>query len=219
LAVKHLIGLPNYDKLFQNFNAFNIEGISRAQEIRLTASTDGKSVDIFYRDDCTVEGWFPRPVQPDISLSSHWARIFRHPDARQGNPMSFTHVPLSERGKRQCWLYNVCFAGGATETYVLPCPPLPVQFDRDVLLADLKHLERQPFSSDFFKSIESVKTDIRKLLRLKSLTHAYGATWDDFFLSLPQAPDDERFPLLTSRCALQDLLNSYLGDVQVVSSN
>jgi len=218
LDVKHLIGMPNYAKLFENFNAFNIEGITRAQEIRITASLDGKSVDIFYREDCTVEGWFPRPVQPDASLALHWANVFQHPDKAQGNPISFTHMPLTnERGNRQSWLYNVTFAGGATESFTLRCPSLPVQLDRDILIADLQRIERQPFSPIFFQDIAVVRHKVRTLLQLKSLTHNYGAAWEDFFLSLPQSQDDERFPLFVPSCALIKLFNSYFGEIQVTN--
>jgi hypothetical protein len=66
-------------------------GISTAHVIRIVARGKGSSaVDIQYKEDCRVAGWFPSPVSRCAHTS--WNTVFRHEDVLQG--FSFFYLLL-----------------------------------------------------------------------------------------------------------------------------
>lgn len=200
-----------------NVNEESPIGLMEAHELRLNVSSEHEGyVQLFYRDDCTVEGWYPRPVLPNASLSSTWTNFFKSSDPAQGDPVSLNHHPLTnERGRRQCWSYSVRFEGGAVEEFVLPCPPILLNLGRDQLIQELKHIHRQVFTENGFKGLQKGKDKVYELLRCRAYMDTFGGVWDDFFNDLPHSNDDPRYPLETDKCMLRSLLKRYMADVQV----
>lgn len=218
LCVESLVGIPDYESMLDKmgFNAGSAEGLMNAQEFRLSTDADTGKVQLHYRDDCTVDGWLPRPVLPTTTLASTWKDFFKCSDPTQGIPVSFTHHPLTgERGRRQWWSYDVKFAGGASQEFELPCPSIPIQLDREELVEELAKLQRQTFSEKGFKQLETGKQNVRRLLEMKGYWPSYGFIWDQFFADLPQDDNDSRYPKLVSKSALKELAENYKGDVQV----
>ena len=85
------------------FNTSHAEGISAAQELRIDATpvVDEAGEDtgvtkprLFYRDDCTVEGWYPRPVLPTRILSHTWSDYFKPSNPGAGLPVSVFSLML-----------------------------------------------------------------------------------------------------------------------------
>ena len=60
IRVRRLIGIPDYDAIFSDFNSENVTGIFDMQQIRLTSVPDASALDMKYRTDTTKPGWLPR---------------------------------------------------------------------------------------------------------------------------------------------------------------
>lgn len=177
------------------------------QEFRLSLNGTTEEVQLHYREDCTVDGWLPRPVLPTLALSFTWKDQFRCSDPSQGFPVSFTHNPTTgERGNRQAWSYDVLFAGGVTEEFTKPCPSIPISINKEAVIEGLKKLPRQTFTEKGLKQLEKGKDNVYKLLRMKGCWSTYGFIWEQFFRDLPQSDDDDRFPKLAIKVQLRDLL-------------
>jgi len=216
LDVKSIVGIPDYETLFTDFNAGDADGLMAAQEFRLALNSTTEEVQLHYRNDCTMDGWLPRPVLPTTELSSTWKDKFVCSDPTQGAPVSFTHYPLTgERGNRQAWMYDVMFARGMTEEFILPCPSIPVSLVKATLVEGLKELPRQKFSAKGMKQLANGKDNVYKLLQMKGHWPTYGFVWEQFFNALPQSDDDERFPVIAKNVALKDLVKLFQKDVQV----
>ena len=217
LNVESIIGIPDYGSLFQDFNKANADGLMAVQELRISAGSKEGSVEVHYRDDCTVDGWLPRPVLPTVALSHTWKDMFKCSDPRQGFPVSFSYHPTTgERGNRQSWIYDVRFAGGMVEEFTLPCPSIPVTMTRDVLVEGLREMPRQVFTEKGLKQLATGKDNVFKLLKMKGYWSTYGFIWEQFFLDLPQSDDDIRYPKIAEKVALRHLFNKFGGvNIQV----
>ena len=63
----------------------SILGIQSAQLIRITARADGSGCDVYYKDEASRSGWFPRPSQSSV-YTPIWKTMFKHPtDELQGH--------------------------------------------------------------------------------------------------------------------------------------
>lgn len=56
LDVHQIIGCTDFDEVFQKINKFNVDGISAAHTIRITAAPDGSGPVIFYKEDNSKPG-------------------------------------------------------------------------------------------------------------------------------------------------------------------
>lgn len=120
-----------------------------------------------------------------------------------------------ERGRRQAWGYDVTFAGGAMEHFVLPCPSVPVHINKECLMASLSKLRRQKFNEDAFKNLAKSRFHINRLLEMKNLTFLFGPSWDLFYKNLPESESDDRFPLLAPKSLLSLWAEDNKREIQV----
>ena len=125
--VQRLVGITDYEQMFGQgvksfegnnfmcklscFSNCSIQGIRKAQSIRITARADGTGCDVYYKDEASRSGWFPRPTQSSV-YTPMWKSIFKHPtDELQGHPVSAIVTPIQEKGQRQSWQYLVTYFG------------------------------------------------------------------------------------------------------------
>ena len=90
IDVDVLTSLPDYEQLFNDLN-FDVEdfvGLKEMHEFRINMNAAGTGSQLHYREDCTEEGWYPRPVQPSQSLSSQWKNHFKAASPLDGLPVS-----------------------------------------------------------------------------------------------------------------------------------
>ena len=130
---------------------------------------------------------------------------------------SFTLSPLTrDHGERQSWLYDVKFAGGGSQVFILPCDAIRITLNCDDLFRGLTTmLQRHPFLEKAFRCFAEAKEKIKKLLELRRVTDQYWPEWEAFFESLPQSEEDPRYPLAITTSALLSLMNHFMGAVQV----
>lgn len=132
--------------------------------------------------------------------------------------VSMHHYPLSgEHGTRQQWAYDITYASGHVQTHIKSCPSLPVNLKPNVLIDELENLRRQEYHSPFFKSKPVVLGCILKVLNSRHLDAATSEWWINYFESLPNCLEDERYPVLHSYNSLKYLAQNYKRDVQVRS--
>ena len=112
LDVDQLISIPSYSSILEGFCDGNINGISSAHVVRLTAKSDRSGINMHYQESCQEDGYYPRPIQvmtidPDMWKCCHNG-ILAHPDPAQGIPRIIETRPLSnEAGRRLEWSYKV----------------------------------------------------------------------------------------------------------------
>ena len=177
MAVNRLISIPDYASIFSDFNKNNIEGLSHISLCRITAKQDGEGVEMYYKEDSTANGWFPRPII--VADKEKWKELFQPDDITQGVPIDVIPIPLMDRGQRQRWRYDVQFEGGDKKEFVYPCIPLPVTLTRQNVLDRLRLVPHQvPLKTWFDKSAEVV-SNIKKLLTHRMMDR-YIPEWDVF---------------------------------------
>lgn len=160
LSVNRLISIPDYASIFSDFNNNNIEGLSQISLCRITAKANGEGVNMYYKDDSTADGWFPRPII--AANKSDWDNLFLPDDVSQGIPIEVVSNPLMDRGQRQSWQYNVVFEGGEKKQFVIPCTPLPVNLNRATVIERLSIVPHQiPLGSGLIRSMMFLKISKR----------------------------------------------------------
>lgn len=78
LDVIRIVGISDFDSVSTMFNTENVQGISSAKVIRITAEKDGSRVNIFYKPDATKPGWFPRPLPPHDVHARHTVSVLAY---------------------------------------------------------------------------------------------------------------------------------------------
>ena len=133
-------------------------------------------------------GWYPRPVPPADCSVRH--QIFKHPQGLHGIGImgEIGMVPLTERGKRRCWEYEVTFEDGEKIYEVIECPSVPFHLSRDDAAIMMRCLGAQPYNGPLMdaefrtKKLQNIKTLLEK--RNDEIEHF--AEWEELFLhSLP----------------------------------
>ena len=208
LGIQRIIGIPDYDIIFRDFNRSSIQGLSDIQQMRILAEPDGSRLSIHYRTDCTVPAWLPSPFPQSIMFSNLWP--FRHELSPQQPPFRVTRTPLTgEQGRRTWWLYQADYAGpGERRTrHEYASPSLPTNLSRSMLREKLMDLKRQPFKAKFFSNIAVVSENVYKVLRRRRRPRADFQEWGIFFAALPTCENDPRYSDLNS--SLVFLLGNY----------
>jgi hypothetical protein len=60
ISCRQLIGIPDYDEIFSDFNISNVQGLNDTKQLRIESMPDAGSVKFNYKFDCRKPGWFPR---------------------------------------------------------------------------------------------------------------------------------------------------------------
>ena len=207
-----MISIPDYASIFSDFNKNNIDGLSQISLCRITAKPNGEGVDMYYKEDSTANGWFPRPII--VGNKDAWKDLFQPDDVTQGVPIEVTSVPLMERGQRQSWRYDVQFERGEKKQFVHPCVSLPVNLNLNIMLDRLLLIPHQiPLKTWFAKSPE-VLDNVKKLLTHRMMDK-HISEWECLF---SEFGEDNQTDMTTSmKCCLQSLVTGFAGPVQIVS--
>lgn len=60
ISCRQLIGIPDYDEIFSDFNISNVQGLDDTKQLRIKSMPDAGSNKFSYKFDCRKPGWFPR---------------------------------------------------------------------------------------------------------------------------------------------------------------
>ena len=197
-GVQHLIGIPDYDKLFKDCIPSTVSGILRVKELRITATEEGL-MEIYYKSNSVKEGWYPKPLD-DFVRPIIWQELFRHPDFDlQGDVINVEPArAVMDHGRRQYWEYKVRYAGGDIRYYQLKCISIPINLGTPEelrLRIESQELRRQ----EFLKSLsvqhkrDVIFEDIKSLLRAR-LQDDHIPEWEDYFAELSVKIDSDKFP-------------------------
>ena len=189
-------------------------GITQASLIRITAKAEGTGVNMYYKDNSTAHGWFPRPVM--AGECKEWRKAFKPDGNNQGFPIEVQTTASNEKGNRQSWNYDVTFAGGEKKKFNLPCPTLPLYLTRDMVLQRLQLVPIQKFHESFYQNKAKIFENIKKLLHHRLMGDRIDEWEVLFFEKFPLDEEDER---LNGHVVstLQRLVRAYHGPVRVAS--
>ena len=187
-------------------------GLTRAKVIRITAKADGSGPEVLYKWSHRQVGWFPRPCPPGCA---NIAKVmFKHSDPRQGHVRSFEAVPYTDYGRRQEYRYNVKYFGGDIKSFDLKSPSLPFSMSREDLLKRIGYVTRQRFDKSYFKTLPTVLSNVKRILRHRQLYAAKMPSWTRFFQQdMPQHVDDNDFQPFDS--PLLRIVEDHGGPIQV----
>ena len=183
LNVERAIGITDYRQMFANVD--KIADLSKARTIRITAKSDGTGVNVYYKDDSTKPGWFPRPTAARHCYS--WSQVFKHPTNPNATAQEVVnHGPLCENGRRQEWYYNVRFSDVSEHGFTYPCPSLPCALTRACVDESLARATMQPISGNLMNIDKRgmLVDNISCLLSARGDDHAIKE-WHDFIFGLP----------------------------------
>jgi hypothetical protein len=216
LDIVRVIGITDFDKMYKDVDVGNIKGISSAHSIRITAKVDGSGVNIYYKPDSTQVGWFPRPVAPAECVG--WRRNFQHPNKKQVLVERIVQMmPLTEKGRRQEWHYDVAFSDGEVHPFTLPCPSLPLQLDLETAIGNIKDAKMQQFQGKMMEEEkrEGVLHNIKNILTQRGDEIAIDE-WDNFFShDLPSIKAPEIYSRRAYKNVLAKLAESAGGSIRV----
>jgi hypothetical protein len=220
-AVKTLLHFPDYNRVFKelNFNCANLNGISRAHQIRIAGIPGTERCEIHYKEDVRVNGYYPRATQPTKACREEWKRLFVHEDrGQQGFPEEVECQGMDRiAGQRLSWQYIVKFAGGAKKTYVLKGPSLPHSLCR----GDLLNILQDPLPHFSIQDVDFVKLQaawekVQEVIRIHGGAEELermSSLYDDF----PVSADDERYTRPIENSTLLKLYNQFGGAMRFKS--
>jgi hypothetical protein len=125
----------------------------------------------------------PYPVPH--ARSACWDTVFKHQHAEQGNPVRVEPAPITEKGRRQQWHYEVFYAGGDVVPFNLSCVPLSYNMTRDTVLQRAPLLIPQPFTGKLCDDRTVLLDNIRSICcDYREVPEAW-AYWNEFISHLP----------------------------------
>ena len=183
--VKLLIGITNYDVLFEGVRREGLTGISEAKVLRFSANEEGK-VCVYYKVCQCQDGWFPKPIEDNLNFQV-MQELFRplHREDGVALKVDLNGRPGREKGRRQHWLYKVTYASGSVVDVPVKCISLPFVFDqsRELHLDSINDNSRsQEFTGEYSKAFcrQIVLDNIRKLLEGRG-DNTLIPVWGSFF--------------------------------------
>jgi hypothetical protein len=122
----------------------HISGLTSIQGFRIVAKPDTlpsePGVAIHYVEDFSGgERWYPMPAPAHPGLGN-FDIVFQHPidKEKHGRPLLVkSYYPVEERGQRQHFYYEIVYVSGDVQVFILPCPSLPYEISRDIVLERL----------------------------------------------------------------------------------
>lgn len=140
---------------------------------------------MYYKDNSTANGWFPRPVMP--AQCKQWKKSFIADGENQGVATQVQANACNEKGNRQAWHYEVTFAGGEEKSFLLPCVSLPLNISRESVLERLRYIPLQPFHESFFETKDDILDKIKSLMEHRLMPEKI-VEWEELFYDLfPQS--------------------------------
>ena len=144
LYIIRIVGITDYEEMYSDVikASSHIYGLTSIHGFRIVARPGALSsetgVDIHYVEDYSGgERWYPMPAPAHPGLGNFDA-LFQHPldPDRNGRPMLVRdYYPVEEKGQRQHFCYEIVYASGDSKVFVLPCPSLPYEISRDIVIA------------------------------------------------------------------------------------
>jgi hypothetical protein len=180
-----LIGITDYDALFEGVVDKNLSGIKELKVLRCSADENGH-VCAYYKPAQIMNGWFPKPVEDTLPFS-YYQDLFRSLNPLDGVVLKVDTIgnPGLERGQRQHWIHTVQYASGVQREIPVKCISLPIKFDDEKanFIEKLQYeAHHQPFNGKFRDASYRLKVqnNIRQLLECRKDMESYPS-WESFF--------------------------------------
>jgi hypothetical protein len=114
---------------------------------------------------------------------------------KSAEPEKHKLLKTKATGRRQEYRYNVKYFGGDIKSFdLIKSPSLPFSMSREDFLKRIGYVTRQRFDKSYFKTLPTVLSNVKRILRHRQLYAAKMPSWTHCFQQdMPQHVDDNDF--------------------------